>query len=241
MSRVSFENYGKLAVSDLSATEQAGRYSIQAEAEKRILADVLAKADIGSDDTVLDIGCGAGQLLIPLAFVVRSITGIDHPKVVSRLRLRFADPDVNLISGNFMDLTIPDRYSVIIAYGVVNYMTSAIELNAFVDKAVSLLTPGGRLLIGDLPNVDRKKRFLDSATGRAFNDDWKRQMERSATGRVLPELDADPDLLLFNDEVVLGLLLRYRSKGCDAFVLPQPPDLPFGHTREDVLIRARFE
>lgn len=41
MGRVSFENYRRLARSTLDPNEKAGRYPIQAEAEKRVLSDVL--------------------------------------------------------------------------------------------------------------------------------------------------------------------------------------------------------
>ena len=40
----------------------------------------------------------------------------------------------------------------------------------------------------------------------------------------------------FGDDEILDFAKRYRSRGFHAYILPQPPGLPFGHTREDLLI-----
>lgn len=38
------------------------------------------------------------------------------------------------------------------------------------------------------------------------------------------------------DDFLLILMACLRKRGCHACLLPQPPDLPFGHTREDLLV-----
>ena len=76
MSKVSFDNYGKLAKEARDPTIVAGRYAIQAPAERSILPDVLKKLHIRPDDKLLDIGCNVGALLIPLSYLVRAVTGI---------------------------------------------------------------------------------------------------------------------------------------------------------------------
>lgn len=237
MSRVSFENYGRLARSALDPTEKAGRYPIQAEAEKRVLPDVLAKTGAGPTDRVLDIGCGSGLLLVPLSYLVAHVTGIDHPDVVRDLGARFVRHNVTLVGGNFLDLDLGERFSLVIAYGVVNCLGEEAELMAFVDKAIACLAPGGRLLLGDIPNVDKKRRFLETAAGRAFEAEWQRAMASSPSSSAeRPALDPNVRLLRYDDALVLRLLGRCRGRGLNAYVLPQPPDLPFGLSREDILI-----
>jgi hypothetical protein len=39
-----------------------------------------------------------------------------------------------------------------------------------------------------------------------------------------------------DDAVVLGIVARCRAAGFDAYLLPQPPELPMTNRREDVLI-----
>jgi hypothetical protein len=36
---------------------------------------------------------------------------------------------------------------------------------------------------------------------------------------------------------LLGLVMRARAEGFDAYLLPQRPDLPFANRREDLLCR----
>ncbi len=186
-------------------------------------------------DDVIDIGCGSGVLLIPLSGLVRTVTGVDHRDVIESLQRRFSSPSVTLIGGDFLELNIQRKFSAAIAYGVVNYVSTADELYAFVDKATDLLAPDGRLLIGDIPNRDKKRRFLLTEAGRAFDERWRKQMA-DVQQIGLPTGRVDEDLLVFTDEVVLKLVHRLRLNGLNAYVLPQPPQLPFGWTREDILV-----
>jgi ubiquinone/menaquinone biosynthesis C-methylase UbiE len=88
MSRKSFENYGKLSASLNNHTAIAGRYPVQEEAEKNILPDIIKKLHLNFLDNFLEIGCGTGNLLIPVAFLVRNATGIDHTSCLKSLRQR---------------------------------------------------------------------------------------------------------------------------------------------------------
>ncbi|MFO0986429.1 MAG: hypothetical protein U1F37_03545 [Alphaproteobacteria bacterium] len=104
---------------------------------------------------------------------------------------------------------------------------------------MGLLKPGGRLLVGDIANVDRKRRFLATRYGQEFDRRWKEQ-QRAVP--FLAEVERDrlwqPDASAFdpNDAFVCELLRRARLRSFDAYCLPQSPELPYGQTREDVLI-----
>lgn len=238
MGRNQFLNYGSAAKQPVTFTEMSGRYREQSFAERRILADVMSKLDICPSDRLLDIGCGTGLLLLPLSFVVERATGIDHPDVVGVVRTRAAGDSLELIGANFLDVDLaPQSFTKILAYGVVQYLDSEVELHEFVSKAVRLLGPGGRMLIGDLPSVGKKRRFLASESGAAFHEEWKRGISSSSDvddSTMLP-----PDgIVEFTDDVICRLLLHARREGLDAYLLAQPPELPFGRTREDVLIVA---
>jgi SAM-dependent methyltransferase len=233
MGRASFEAYGKLANSSLSLTQQAGRYPVQAEAERLIAPDVAAKLELLPSDTLVDIGCGPGTILRALAPTVASATGIDHPDTINQLRPRVAGTNVALLAGNFLDLKVDVRATKVVAYSVIQYTASPEEARRFVDKALALLEPGGRLLVGDLPNVDLRRRFQGSEEGRRFDIEWKRLAKGGDAGPVLD----DSEQFVVDDAFVAGLLLHCRSKGFDAWLVRQAPDLPFGNTREDLLVR----
>jgi hypothetical protein len=40
-----------------------------------------------------------------------------------------------------------------------------------------------------------------------------------------------------DDAVVLALVARARAQGFDAYIIPQPDDLPLANRREDILMR----
>jgi len=235
-----FLNYGLRAQHPTGFTEMSGRYRGQAFAERLIVPDVISKLDIQPEDQLLDIGCGVGLLLLPLSFLVEGSVGIDHPDVIEVVRRRAGGDEIELVGANFLDVELsPRRFDKILIYGVVQYLETEEELLAFLAKAVNLLSPGGRMLIGDIPNADRKSRFLDSDFGKAFTREWAKNSGNAPSGGSASIEMFPPDPIVeFTDELVCRLLLFVRQMGLDAFVMPQPPELPFGFTREDMVIVA---
>ena len=100
----------------------------------------------------------------------------------------------------------------------------------FIDRVVELLTEGGQLLLGDVPNVSKRKRFFASDAGVRYHQKFMATSDRPEVAFNVLE----PGTL--DDAVILAILGRYRSAGCDTFVLPQQPALPFANRREDILI-----
>lgn len=237
MTSQSFDAYGRLALSKhLTPTEKSGRYAIQGESERRILLDVIYKLEISSDDILMDIGCGTGLLIVPLSYLVQKVTGLDHPSVVANLSASHPKLGGDLVGANFFEWESSRRFTKVLSYGVINYVSNLSDARKFVLKAAGLLEFGGRLLIGDIPNSDRKRRFLNSETGRRFSEEWTRKMKSSGPAPSSIDQISMGDSLQFDDAAVLDLLSTLRDSGYDAFVVPQPPDLPFGHTREDILV-----
>jgi len=237
MSRISFENYGKKAKSLHSYTEIAGRYPIQESAERNIFLDVISKLEIKAQDKLLDIGCGSGNLTIPLSFVCEQITGIDHEACVGKLRSRYTNLyNTELLSGNFLDTSIDKKFDKILCYSVLQYLADAREVLLFVKKALNLLVPGGKVLFGDIPNTSTKNRFLDSRSGSKFSEEWNRSIRENKTGDTKIDIEEDNDVVKFDDELVLEILKQTRSIGYHSYVLAQSPRLPFGYTREDILV-----
>jgi len=240
MSRISFENYGKLAQSLKDDTEVSGRYKIQHEAEKKILADVIKKLELQSEDSVLEIGCGVGNLLIPFSFFVREITGIDHSSCIKRLKDRFPKAkNVSFISGNFLDINIDKKYNKILCYSVIHCLEHSDEVFKFIYKALQLLVPGGMALFGDIPNKSTKKRFVNSEQGRQFVSEWEELLKRQtdSNNKTITQIP-DKKSVQFDDDLILKILKLFRDKGYHTYVFPQTPELPFGNTREDILIKS---
>ena len=87
------------------------------------------------------------------------------------------------------------------------------------------------MLIGDVPNSSKRRRFFSSANGIRFHQEFMKT-------KNLPEVHFNSlDRHKIDDSVILSLLSRARNQGFDAYVLPQPRDLPMASRREDLLIR----
>jgi hypothetical protein len=122
------------------------------------------------------------------------------------------------------------QYNVIVVYSVLHYVFSEGNAWHFLDRALSLVAPGGCLLIGDTPNISKRKRFLSSEAGVRFHQEFMQTEEP-------PEVEFNRlEIGNIDDAVVLSMLMRARSQGFDAYVLPQPPELPMANRREDVLV-----
>lgn len=237
MGRKEFANYGIRASSDLSLTELSGRYTSQIQSERKILADVMRKLDVEPRDTLLEIGCGPGQIVIPLSFMVKEATGVDHPKVCSVLKKRVNLQNLTLVGANFLDADFKQKsFDKILCYSVLGTLSTA-EVDSFISKALSLLRPGGRMLLGDIANTDKKTRFLKSKAGEIFEKEWRERGLSVSKEDGLSTI-VDLDRISFTDEVVLGIVGSIRRMGFHCYLLPQPEDLPWGHSREDLLVLA---
>ena len=237
MSRISYENYAKMARNLTNDTEKAGRYIIQEKAERHIFLDIVKKLKVKDEDIILDIGSGTGTLTIPLSFICSEVYALDHPDVLNALKNRCGGlNNFTFLSGNFLDLDVDRKFNKILVYSVLHYLKDEKEVIFFIDKALSLLEIGGRLLLGDIPNASTKKRFIESDYGKIFLDNWKENMNDSLLRTQPLELDEDNMSVKFNDSTIIRLIGHIRSKGFNAYFLSQPSELPFGYTREDILI-----
>lgn len=241
MTKVSaLEGYGAVAKLDVSSTVKAGRYQFQASAEKLILADVMQKLAPQPSHRLLDIGCGPGTLLVPLSYCVDEVVGLDHAGVIEVLRQRVHLANATLVAGSFPDADIPGDYDRIIAYSVIQCIPEFEGTVDFALKAAALLRPKGRLLIGDIPSADRKARVESGSDGEAMKAEWRTVVAGYAASAA--EQDAGAGLSnvvsvgALTDEQLLALIGRLRGAGFDCWIMPQPPELPFGRTREDIVV-----
>ncbi|HEX5127103.1 MAG TPA: hypothetical protein VFW00_10220, partial [Rhodocyclaceae bacterium] len=139
------------------------------------------------------------------------------------------------IAGRFPDCPelleeFAGRVDALLCYSVFHYIFTESNVWRFLDQALSLLAPGGAMLLGDIPNISKRKRFFASATGIEYH--------KAFTGRdEVPEVHfnhVEPDQI--DDAVVLAILARCRNAGFDAYVVPQDAALPMANRREDIVI-----
>ncbi|HEV7501965.1 MAG TPA: class I SAM-dependent methyltransferase [Vicinamibacteria bacterium] len=232
--------YGQVARTVADDFLVTGRYASQREAWPRVVADVLAKLRLTGAESLLDIGSGTGLLTLPLAEHARQVWALDQADVVARLAARAeGQANVTCLPGDFLTVDFgPRRFDRVLSYGVVLCLPDLAAVDAFVDKAIGLLAPGGLALIGDLPNEDRKSRFLSTEFGRRFDEEFRRRRaaEPESAREGLDIIAGSEVVGSFRESYLLGLVTRLRAAGLDASLLYQPGDLCFGWTREDLVV-----
>jgi hypothetical protein len=122
------------------------------------------------------------------------------------------------------------KADAIIAYSLLHYIFVENNIWRFLDASLALLAPQGHLLLGDIPNVSMRKRFLGSAAGEAFHRSYTGRGDAQMATRCTIEAGS------IDDSVIFALLQRARAAGYHAFVVPQRAGLPMHDRREDVLI-----
>ena len=232
-----FEVYKKLAKEkgSLTDTQIAGRYRAQAEAERLIPLDVAQKLRLSPTDRLFEIGCATGNLLLPLSHLCQSALGMDN-EAATALLSRAARQNVTVMSGLFPRNTPRGQFDCVLAYSVIHCLSSLKQAELFVMAALDLLAPGGRMLIGDVPNTDLKHRFLASEAGAAFDKKWRASVDARADDSHISIFRGVEMIGGFSDAQLLGLVATIRSRSYNTYILPQPGELPFGHTREDILV-----
>ena len=234
-----FDYYRDKAIDDnLSDTEKCGRYAKQTEDEVHIFADVKSKLPALSkpNSLIVDIGCGCSdpvkKLIANSETHQNSLVLVDSEEMLSLLPDR---DNITKVATQFPDHDFVEKYQgqadAVIVYSVFHCVYLESDFITFVDSLVKLLKSGGSLLLADLPNATRKKRFLSSEQGQEFHKAW-------SGDNNAPEVNWNQfEAGSLDDSLVLMLMARYRQMGFETYLLPQYEQLPFSNTREDLLVR----
>lgn len=212
--------------------------SYRENAEEAIFNDIKIKLTNLEhlNSRVLDIGSGCSDLPCMLIELSRMkghrLTLLDSKEMLDLLPSRSFIEKKDALFPNCIEWIKDNegKFDVILCYSVLHYVLVDASIFRFFDAALSLLRPGGQLLIGDIPNISRRKRFFSSDAGIRYHKTFmKTNLPPVVTFNQI-EWDQIDDAILF------GLVQRARVQGFDAYVLPQDPKLPMANRREDLFI-----
>ena len=121
----------------------------------KVVAAIVAATDAQAGMSAVDLGCGSGQVSIPLAELGVHVTAVDvSPQMVERLRRRVEESGVGDLTTGVVsaieDFSVPQ--------GSVDLVVSNYALHHLLDRdkqavlraAVHWLRPGGKLVVGDM-------------------------------------------------------------------------------------------
>lgn len=245
---MNFNRFAKLSFNDfkgLARDETLSKYerigfpdSYREGHEENIFSDIISKLTNLHDlsKIVLDVGPGCSDLPFLLIEQCRrnqhSLYLIDNAEMLSQLPDEIFINKSEAFYPNCPDIieVLSCKVDVILCYSVLHYILIDTAFFRFLDTSLSLLAPGGQMLIGDIPNISKRKRFFSSAAGVCYHHGFMNTQENPQVEFNKIEHDQ------IDDAVVFALLQRARSQGFDAYVLPQAGNLPMANRREDILI-----
>jgi hypothetical protein len=239
--KLTFDDFRQMATdASLSRYEKIGFPDSYREGKEAfIFQEIVQKLPLltGQDKRVLDVGPGCSEIPSMLIKLCRenrhTLIAIDSEEMLSHLP---DEPFIKKVSGSFpacADSLVDQqgKIDVILAYSVLHYVFADGNVWEFLDRSLELLAINGEMLIGDIPNVSKRKRFFSSPTGIKFHQEFTESSE-------IPQVDFyGVEHHRIDDSVVMSLMMRARSAGFDAYVVPQGRKLPMANRREDIFIK----
>jgi cyclopropane fatty-acyl-phospholipid synthase-like methyltransferase len=166
-----WKEHGQVSKSSSMQEQVLRTYNKQAVSEtvwSNTLQYITDHLELQTDDVVLDLCCGNGLISQYIAPECSKVVSVDvTPEFVDSLS-KLDLPNVETVCANVSQLEFPKgSFSIIIIYAGIQYFSLA-EVVSLFKKFAYWLKPGGRLFIGDIPDISRTWSFYNSPEREAF-------------------------------------------------------------------------
>ena len=222
---MSRSHFAKLAENE-NDLERVGRPKRAELVEEMIFNHIVTTSSLDTRKKILDIGCGCGTFAKKLIEQSKrngsEITFVDSSEVISVLKKENPELDCEqfkTVAGYYPDIikNLDSDYDFILVYSVVHYIR---QPERFIRIMSQLLSPGGILFVGDIPNQNKKTRFTTHSPEFAK-----------------PKYSEDKDFTKrFSDLKLLRILWILRKSGFESYIFPQNDSFPHSGSREDLVI-----
>lgn len=121
---------------------------------RRVVDAVLDAADAGWGTRVLDLGCGTGQLSVPLARAGAEVIAVDlSPSMIEKLSAKADAAGLQNLMGVVVPIEeldiAPGSFDVVVSNYTLHHLKDA-DKRALVAKVITWLRPGGKFVVGDM-------------------------------------------------------------------------------------------
>jgi ubiquinone/menaquinone biosynthesis C-methylase UbiE len=121
---------------------------------EKVTAAVLASVSVRPGDQVVDLGCGTGQVSLPLAERGARVLAVDiSAQMIARLQEKAHDrslPGVEGIAAPIENLSLPARsVDIVVTSYALHHLRDA-DKSRVVSAAYHWLRPGGTLIVADM-------------------------------------------------------------------------------------------
>src|SRR5262249_12103653 len=152
-----------LAVGLFIISSAAGMISYSRSGKLRIRDEILESIRWSGSETVLDIGCGRGLLLVGAArhlttgqavgadiWLPKALTGNSPRRVLDNAALEGVAARVDVVAGDARKLPFPDEsFDIVVSNFVLHEMQTGPERKEMIREIARVLKPGGRIALVD--------------------------------------------------------------------------------------------
>jgi len=130
-------------------------------------ADLKGKLAPLAGTTVLEVGCGAGAITKGLVGDAKWVTAVDfsHPMLLQARRSGLSAPDYVTADASLLPFRA-GSFDRVVCYSVFNNFPSLDFAAQVLRELARVARPGGRVLIGQVPNADRQEAWLRDYSAR---------------------------------------------------------------------------
>ncbi|MEZ4828486.1 MAG: class I SAM-dependent methyltransferase [Bacteroidia bacterium] len=194
------------------------------EAQTRRIAGYIAQQlDLQPGHSLLDVCCGNGTLTRLLAENSLTVRGVDiSPEQINQANIHSSAPNISYQVADATQLTsqVQEKFDRINLYFSFQYLDSYKKGRAAIREMATLLKPGGKILIGDVPDHAKLSVFFPSQMAR-FRYRISHFLGRHPMGKFWKE--AEIQKICWE----VGLTCEKRT---------QPGDLPYAAYRVDYVM-----
>ncbi|MCY3760948.1 MAG: class I SAM-dependent methyltransferase [Gemmatimonadetes bacterium] len=177
---------------------------------------LLAAGQAGSP--ILELGCGSGRILIPIAETGKAVVGIERSaQMLRQLRLRLAglrqhrSGKANAIRGDMRDFRLREQFAlVIVPYRAFQHLLTDADQRRCLQRIREHLRPGGALVFDTFDC-----EFLDEQPEPALDTSFSAGGGLTVGVRYTRHIDTDAGILrqqlIFDERDENGRLLRSRT------------------------------
>lgn len=166
------------------------------------------KSALKLDETssLLEVGCGAGAMLLPLSSTALKLAGIDYSAPLVDIAKK-AVPQAEIKISEAASIPFPDRsFTRVLVHGVIHYFPSEDYTKKVMEEVLRVLEKGGGLLIADIPDIAKKEE----------SEQQRKTMAEREGKSYLTTSEGDYSHLYFSREFFIRF---FRSYGFEADIL----------------------
>ena len=141
-------------------TEQ-GRLLSRGQIES-VQDDIQRKLALKPADSLLEVGCGAGLQLKYAARITLDLAAADYAfGMISAARRNVTELKCAFVAEAGALPLADNMFDKVLCYSACHYFPDYSYAELAVAEMIRVCKPGGTVLIGDIPDLDRKEQYLD--------------------------------------------------------------------------------